>query len=322
MDSETLRQKISQEESAKLEFKIKLHKILEPKPVEQSKVKEWAELREQQWAELVKDILALANGNFGTAADTGFLIIGAANKLAPDGIRDLCDVGEALPTERQILEKVASYSHPSSLKIQCHKIPLDEKSLFVVSIFPSPYLYRLTKALKTPTAEYSTHAVLLRRHDGEETFTASSEEQAVIQQEKQAIQMINHAVNSEQSKLQDRTEKLSPEVYDRKMAVYRTTRAFLSVIGTKAAINTDEILAFGRDTDEALFMFDQEVADYLRELQTQAGKLYGTGRLLDNPALPIGDRRTDLAQANSESLVWFIAQFQIMRTLFRKHIAL
>ena len=73
MDSETLRQKISQTESAKLGFKIKLHEIFE------------SANKDQQWAELVKDILALANGNFGTATDTGYLIVGAANERNSDG---------------------------------------------------------------------------------------------------------------------------------------------------------------------------------------------------------------------------------------------
>ena len=145
MNSETLRQKLSQQESAKLDFKIKLHKIFEPKPAEASKVREWANDSNQQWAELVKDILALANGNSGTAAETGFLIIGAANKLNPNGSRDLRDVGDPVPTEREILDKVTSYCRPQSIEIKCCTIVLDEKNLLVVSISPSSYLYSLTK---------------------------------------------------------------------------------------------------------------------------------------------------------------------------------
>jgi len=322
MDSETLRQKLSQQESAKLDFKIKLHKIFEPRPAETSKVKEWTNDSNQHWAELVKDILALANGNFGTANETGFLIIGAANKLNSDGNRNLCDVGEELPTKQEILGKVTSYCHSSSLDIECHKITLDEKNLFVVSILPSPYLFRLTKELKTPKKEYSPHAVLLRRHDGEATYTASPEEQLAIQQEKQRLWASNHTTTNEQADPSSKRRKLSPEVYDRKIAIYRTTRAFLSVIATHAAIDIDKITAFGRDTDEALFIFNKEVAAYLGELQTQAINLYTTGKLLDSPNLPVGDRRTELAQTDHDLLIWFIAQPQIMRDLFYKYIAL
>lgn len=322
MDSETLRQKLSQQESAKLDFKIKLHKIFEPKPAEASKVKEWANVSNQQWAELVKDILALANGNSGTAAETGFLIIGAADKLNPNGSRDLRDVGDLVPTEREILDKVTSYCRPQSIEIKCCTIVLDEKNLLVVSISPSSYLYSLTKALKTPKETYSPHAVLLRRYDGEATYTASPEEQAAIQQEKQAVWVSNHTTTNKQPDPSSKRRKLPPEVYDRKIAIYRTTRAFLSVIATHAAIDIDKIAAFGRDTDEALFIFNKEVAAYLLELQTQAIKLYTTGKLLDNPNLPVGDRRTELAQTDHDLLIWFMTQPQIMRDLFYKYIAL
>ncbi|MGM3308474.1 hypothetical protein ACSQ6I_21280 [Anabaena sp. WFMT] len=72
MDSNSLQQLISQpKESAKLDFKIELYKIYEPKPTVQSDIQNWAELKEQQWAELIKDVLALANGNIGTAEQTG-----------------------------------------------------------------------------------------------------------------------------------------------------------------------------------------------------------------------------------------------------------
>lgn len=322
MDSETLRQKLSQPESAKLDFKIKLHKIFEPKPAEQSEVKQWEASRNQQWAELVKDILALANGNSGTANDIGFLIIGAADNLNSDDSRNLCDVGEPVPTEKQILEKVTSYCRPPSLKIQCQKIVLDEKNLFVVSISPSRHLHILTKALKTPTETYSAQAVLLRRHDGAATYTASVEEQEAIRQEKQLLWASNHPTTNRQADPSSKRRRLSLEVYDRKIAIYRTTRDFLNVIDTHAAIDIDKVWAFGRDTDEALFLFDEEVATYLRELQSQAVNLYTTGKLLASSNLPVGDKRTELTQTEHDLLLWFVDQPQIMRDLFYKYIAL
>ena len=309
MDSETLRQKISQTESAKLGFKIKLHEIFE------------SANKDQQWAELVKDILALANGNFGTATDTGYLIVGAANERNSDGTRNLRDVVEKLPTKRQILDKVTSYCHPPSLRIQCDKILLDGKNLFVVSIFPSPYLYSLTKPLKTPKTEYSCHAVLLRRHDGEGTYTASSEEQEAIRQEKQGQRMISHTEKSERTKPQNRVQ-LSPEVYDRKIAVYRTANNFLVLALSNGTVTSEQLLKFTVDTNEALFIFNREVADYLHTIFIKVVSLYSTHKRLENSRLPVGEERSRLAEENSELLIWLSDQFEVMRTLFHKYISL
>ncbi|UYD31072.1 ATP-binding protein (plasmid) [Tolypothrix sp. PCC 7712] len=193
MDSTTLRQLVwKPEESAKLDFKIELYKIYEPKPTTQSDIQEWVKAKEQQWAELIKDVIALANGNTGTAAQTGYLVVGADDKLKADGTPTLRDVGNAIPTRKEILQKINSYCQPRLPDIQCEEVVVDGIKLFVVSIPPSPYLHRLSKQLKTPKKEYSPYTVLIRRGDGEETYEASPKEQIAIEKEKQSIQFVTH----------------------------------------------------------------------------------------------------------------------------------
>ena len=193
MDIDRLRQFLLQpQESAKLDFKIELYKINEPKPTVQADIQRWTDAREQQWAELTKDIIALANGNIGTATQIGYLIIGADDKLKPDGTPNLRDVGNKVPTRKEILDKVNSYCQIPLPDIQCEKILLDGINLFVISIPPSPYLHRLSKQLKTPKKEYSPHTVLVRRGDGERTYEASSDEQKAIEQEKQTT-LLKHS---------------------------------------------------------------------------------------------------------------------------------
>jgi hypothetical protein len=188
MDSNNLRQLVCQpEEGAKLDFKIELYKIYEPKPTTPSDIQKWADAKEQQWAELVKDVLALANGNVGTATQIGYLIVGADDKLKPDGTPTLRDVGGIVPTRKEILEKVNSYCQPQLPDLQCEVILVDGIKLLVISIPPTPYLYRLSKQLKTPKKEYSPYTVLIRRGDGERTYEASPDEQKAIEQEKQTI---------------------------------------------------------------------------------------------------------------------------------------
>jgi hypothetical protein len=122
MDNTRLRQLVwKPEENAKLDFKIEPYKIYEPRPTISSEIDKWRDAREQQWAELTKDIIALTNGNIGTAEETGYLVIGAGDKLKADGKPTLRNVSETVPTQTEILQKVNSYCYPEIPDLQCEK---------------------------------------------------------------------------------------------------------------------------------------------------------------------------------------------------------
>jgi hypothetical protein len=323
MDSETLRQLISSEEGAKLDFKVKFYEIFNKKPSVESERRAWEDVKNQQWGECVKDVLALANGNVGTVHQTAYLVIGAADKLNPDGTRNLLDVGKQLPARNNILEKVYSYCYRWSLDIQCEEVVLDGKKLFVISILPSLYLYRLAKDLVTSSGKvYTNQTVLIRSFTGD-TYSAKPDEIKSIEQDKELTRLNNRVLSAEQGNATNR-QPLSLEVYERKIAIYRTTRDFIGLIISNADITAEAILKFVNDKDEALFLFDREVADYLQELQRKAAKLYAINQplKLDHSKLPIGETRWQLADESSELLLWFELQFEVMREIFYKHIAL
>lgn len=185
MDVEQLRQLVSQpRETAKVDFKLQLYKIYEEKPPAQADIQKWVTAKDQQWAEFVKDILALTNGNIGTVQQTAYLIIGCDDKLKADGTPTIRDVGNQVSQPKEIYEKVSSYCEPQIQNLECQTISLDNQRLFVISIPPSPYIHKLSKQLKTPKKEFSRHTVLLRRSDGEETYEASDDEKKALQREK------------------------------------------------------------------------------------------------------------------------------------------
>src|SRR5713226_5421811 len=55
-------------------------------------------------------------------------------------------------------------------------------------------------------------------------------------------------------------EGITLEVYDRRVAVYRTTRQFVSDVAENLRPELKLILEFAWDTDEALFLFDDDLA--------------------------------------------------------------
>jgi len=173
MDSKKLQELIRQPEGLKLDFKREFYKIDHP----DKRVRKW------QWDEFIKDILALANGNVGVAAETAYLIIGVENQLKADGTRDLYDVGDVSCTRQQILEKVNSACSPPLPDAHCDTVVLEEHSIFVVSIPPSPHLHETTRRLATPSGTaHPESTVFIRR--GEGTFPATIPERRAIEADK------------------------------------------------------------------------------------------------------------------------------------------
>jgi len=326
MNNQEIEQLIKQpQETAKVDFKKQFYKIDEARSSnlpDKNSTGKWKEEREQQWAEFIKDIIAISNGNVGTADQTGYLIIGADDKLKSDGTPNLFNVDSSLPSTKEIIDKVSSYCSPKLIKIECETISMNGVKVFVVATLPTPYLYRLSKQLKTPKKEYSPHTVLVRRYDGEETYEASHEEQRTIEQEREALLKPDQSLNTQEIDRRDRVQKMTIEVYDRKIGIYRVVRDFLGLIQRDADVTVNDIFRFGYETDEALFLFDQEVEAYLKTIRLNATKLYANNRMLHDQNLPVGNRRTMLAQEGLELGLWFSDQYEVIKALFYQYVSL
>lgn len=115
---------------------------------------------------------------------------------------------------------------------------------------------------------------------------------------------------------------LAPEIYDRKIQVYRTVQDFLGVIISEATVSREKLFLFASETDEAIFLFDSDLSTYLRKLYRGASRLKYTHDRLDDQRLPVGEKRSRLAEENAKLLTWFSEQFEVSRRMFYKHIAL
>lgn len=133
--------------------------------------------------ELVRDILALANGNALTAGETAFLIIGASNNRNSSGKRELFDIDPALIDEKRILDIVNSFCEPSLAVLHSSIVEIDGKRLAVIIIPPSIHLHETTTELITKDENgkskvYREYTVFVRHSDKVEI--ASAKERATI----------------------------------------------------------------------------------------------------------------------------------------------
>lgn len=170
---EIIEELLKQPEGLKFDFKVILH------------IAECTDKSKQDGfrSEFIRDILALANGNIGTAGQTAYLIVGAADKLDSDGKRKLQDSSHIRLTGKEILQKINSCCRPPIPDIQTEFVDVSGTQLFVTCIPPTPYLHETTQDLKLPNGKiYPKNSVFIRH--GEEIDCASIAEIDAIRLEK------------------------------------------------------------------------------------------------------------------------------------------
>ncbi len=170
---EIIEELLKQPEGLKFDFKVILH------------IAECTDKSKQDGfrSEFVRDILALANGNTGTAGQTAYLIVGAADKLDSDGKRKLQDSSHIRLTNKEILQKINSCCRPPIPDIQAEFVDVLGTKLFVICIPPTPYLHETTQDLKLPNGKIYPKNSIFVRH-GEEIDYASIAEIDAIRLEK------------------------------------------------------------------------------------------------------------------------------------------
>ncbi|HAX71007.1 MAG TPA: ATP-binding protein [Anaerolineales bacterium] len=161
---------LSKEEGPTLDFKRKPYLIYAEDKI----------VKDKQRGELIKDILALANGNSIVAGDTAYLVIGADDKKREDGTRTLFDVGNHRLTARNILDIVNSACEPALEDVFCDELEFESNRLLVITINPTPYLHETIRRLETSDSFFSERTVFVRHNEG--TEVASAKERDTISQ--------------------------------------------------------------------------------------------------------------------------------------------
>jgi hypothetical protein len=161
MTPDELRKLLAQDENPKLDFKI-----------------DCSPSRDEEWNELVKDILALANGNVGFSHLPGYLIIGASDAKKSDGTRELRDASQVTLKKRDLLARVNGISSPRLPDLDFELAELNGTKILVITIPPTPYLYEIKTYLQTPKRRFQEQTVFIRC--GDEIQPATQQERDEI----------------------------------------------------------------------------------------------------------------------------------------------
>lgn len=134
--------------------------------------------------ELAKDIMALANTAGRAQNDEAHLLLGAGDKLKPDGTRDREDVRSSGYSRKTFLDIVNARSVPPVSDLTYTELELDGSHYGVIEVPPSPYMHELSRDLDATSGSWRKGAVPIRR--GDEVAPASFQEMQLLRTEKES----------------------------------------------------------------------------------------------------------------------------------------
>ncbi|MCY7277785.1 MAG: putative DNA binding domain-containing protein [Phormidesmis sp. CAN_BIN44] len=221
MTPEELYRILALQEGLKLDFKRE-YKLNSQPPAGVNK-QEWKKLVNGQWDELIKDVIALTNGNSGTVGQEAFLVVGVDDKPDSTGIRPLYDTSHIQITRQQIMAKVNDACDPPIPEILCERVELSGKTILVIRIPSSPHLHETKRQLNIVKGSfdstgkladlredktYTAHTAFIRR--GEDIFPATNAERSALQREKEGIQKTVTTIDEDPEIPEDETPPISP----------------------------------------------------------------------------------------------------------------
>jgi hypothetical protein len=112
---------------------------------------------------------------------------------------------------------------------------------------------------------------------------------------------------------------VSLELYDRRLPMYHTATEFVRSVLKDLRPELTQILKFAADTDQALFLFDQDIADYLVSLFNRALRLNTLDLLrtrISTDETAVEEDFADLSREGTDLAVWFSEQHGEIRTRF------
>lgn len=118
--------------------------------------------------------------------------------------------------------------------------------------------------------------------------------------------------------------KLKHDLYERRLSVYTALMELLGHIMREARASDAQVFTFMQKIGESYFLFGQDIADYLDIIYKRSIDLRSQNRMLDSgpSGLPVGEKRTKLADENGELLKWFSAQFEVAPKKFSRYMRL
>jgi hypothetical protein len=119
--------------------------------------------------------------------------------------------------------------------------------------------------------------------------------------------------------LKTNRDRVRLNLYDKRFKVFRGLMDLLAHIMREGNVTDEALYKFNADTNEARFIFDKEIPDYLQTIYEKAVDIQTKNSELHEPN-PQEEKRAQLAREVAEIKKWMYRQFKVSREMFGKYL--
>ena len=113
-------------------------------------------------------------------------------------------------------------------------------------------------------------------------------------------------------------EKFKLDMFDKRYGVYKNTQVFLTKILRDAKIEMEDIFEFRAGTQDSVFLFKEDIPDYLKNIDNKALELWETHKNLDG--VPKGEKRSEISRKQTELLGWLTSKLPELKNIFAPYL--
>jgi hypothetical protein len=122
------------------------------------------------------------------------------------------------------------------------------------------------------------------------------------------------------TKLHPTRQKITPDIYNLRIPIYNAYRELVSKILRDAKVEMQDLFNFADRTHEALFLYDEDIVDFISLIFNKANRLHYLKKIMERPNLIKEDRWEAIVEEESDLLQWFHDNFQDARKLFKRYL--
>jgi hypothetical protein len=113
-------------------------------------------------------------------------------------------------------------------------------------------------------------------------------------------------------------EKFKLDLFEKRFAVYKGAQRFLTHILKSGKIELDKLFEFRRDTQDAVFLFSDDIPKYLDSIDRKALDM-GT-KAEQYKDLPVGEERSKLCKEESRLLMELLDELPRLKDVFAPYL--
>ncbi len=118
----------------------------------------------------------------------------------------------------------------------------------------------------------------------------------------------------------EKRQTITPEIYKLRIPIYNAYRDLVTKILGEAKIDIQDLFEFASKTHEALFLYDEKIADYLSLIFQKGIRLQYLNKAVSNPRLVEKDKWNSIVEEEGDLILWFHDNFEQTRKLFKQYL--